>query len=180
MFKIRFIVLMLFAATAVPMSAARLQVQGAVTDLVTRKALSGVLVRVYKDGVKQHVSTTGAAGRYDVVLDNNASYVIRFSMQGRITKCFAVETYGPAWEKDDRVIPLEVEMTLFEKVDDLDLAFFDLPMGIARFTPMTGHLAWNSTYEQRVKPEADRLMAEVALRREQPATSQHIQPRRPR
>jgi hypothetical protein len=48
----------------------------------------------------------------------------------------------------------------------MDLSFFDLPMGIARFTPMTGFLSWNDTYTQRVQPEVYRLMAEVALRRQ--------------
>lgn len=129
--------------------------------------MPGVLVRVYKDGVKQHVFTTGFTGRYDVVLDNNASYVIRFSGNGLVTKSFAVDTHGPAWEDDNSIKDLEVEMTMFEKVQGMDLSFFDLPLGIARFTPMTGMIAWNQTYEERVKPEVDRLMTEIAMRREQ-------------
>jgi hypothetical protein len=152
---------------AVMMQAAQLRVHGLVTDHNDRTPLAQALVRVYKDGVKQAAFTTGAGGRYHVVLENNAHYVIRFSMPGRVTKCFAVDTHGPAWEGDERAMDLEVEMTLFERQDGLDLSFFDLPMGLARFTPMTGMVSWNADYEQRVRPEVDRLMAEVALRREQ-------------
>ena len=36
-------------------------------------------------------------------------------------------------------------------------------MGVARFTPMTGFLSWNDTYERAVRDEVNRLMAEVAL-----------------
>ncbi|HRH39778.1 MAG TPA: hypothetical protein PK760_15615, partial [Flavobacteriales bacterium] len=107
---------------------------------------------------------------YNVTLDNNAEYVIRFSMPGRVTKCYSVDTHGPAWEKDGSTNDVEVEMTLFEKVEGLDLGFFDMPMGKARFTPMTGFLAWNAEYEAHVKPEADRLFAEVATRRERLAS----------
>lgn len=167
---LRFLIIMLFAATAVPMWAVQLRVQGEVTDLHTRKGLPGVLVRIYKNGEKQHVLHTNLAGRYNAVLENNASYIIRFSAPGSVTKCFSVDTYGAAWENDQRVVDLEVEMTMFASVAGLDLTFFDLPLGIAHFQPMTGVITWNSTYEARVKPEVDRLMAEIAARREQVAT----------
>lgn len=152
---------------SIGLQAAHLRVHGTVTDLGSRLPLEQALVRVYKNGVKQTAFNTGSGGRYAVVLENNAHYVIRFSLPGRVTKCFAVDTHGPAWENDGRTVDLEVEMTLFENLPELDLSFFDLPMGIARFTPMTGHVAWNAEYEGRIRPEADRLMAEVTQLREQ-------------
>ena len=150
-------------------NAAHLRVHGNVTDAMSRQPLQEVLVRVYKDGVKQYAFTTNGNGHYNVALDNNASYIIRFSAPGRVTKCYAVDTYGPAWENDASMKEVEIEMTLFERVDGLDLSFFDMPMGLARFTPMTGYLSWNAEYEARVKPEADRLYAEVLARRERAA-----------
>ena len=147
-------------------NAAHLRVHGLVTDAGTREPLADVLVRVYKDGVKLQSFTTGANGHYAMALENGGEYVIRFSMQGRVTKCYAVDTNGPSWENDGSMSDVEVEMTLFERVDGLDLSYFDMPMGMARFTPMTGFLAWNADYEARVKPEADRLYAEVVARRD--------------
>jgi len=146
-------------------NAAQLHVHGEVTDVGTREPFGEVLVRVYKDGVKQQVFTTGAEGHYNVRLDNEAQYVIRFSAPGRVTKCFAVDTHGGEWEGDNRSVDLAIEMTLFERVEGVDLSFFDLPMGIARFSPMTGLLTWDKEYDQRVQEEVSRLMAEVALRR---------------
>lgn len=153
-------------------NAAHLRVHGIVSDVNTREPLNEVLVRVYKDGVKQEAFTTGANGHYNVALENGAHYVIRFALPGRVTKCFAVDTHGPSWADDGSMQDVEVEMTLFERVDGLDLGFFDMPMGMARFTPMTGYLAWNADYEARVKPEVDRLMAEVNERRERLALLQ--------
>ncbi|MBK9176877.1 MAG: carboxypeptidase regulatory-like domain-containing protein [Flavobacteriales bacterium] len=157
---------------ALQASAARLHVRGTVTDAATRQPIAEALVRVYKDGVKQHVLHTGAGGHYGITLDNGAQYVIRFSLPGRVTKCFGIDTHGPAWEDDHSVKDVEVEMTLFERVAGLDLSFFDMPMGLARFTPMTGYLSWNKEYEERILPEAARLYAEVMLRRD-PLLAKH-------
>lgn len=168
--------LLLALALASLAQATHVRVYGTVTGHESRTPLEGALVRVYKDGVKQLAFTTGAGGRYSVVLENNAHYIIRFSQQGRVTKCYAVNTIGPEWEGDERITDVEVEMTLFERVAGLDLAFFDLPMGIARFTPMTGVIAWNKEYELRIQPEAERLMAEVALRRSTLAVTAQREP----
>jgi hypothetical protein len=163
----RSLVLLVLCLCALAAQAAQLRVQGVVTDASTREPLGEALVRVYRNGVKLQALTTGANGRYSVLLENGADYVIRFSMPGRVTKCFAIDTHGPAWADDRSIKEAEVEMTLFERVEGLDLSFFDMPMGLARFTPMTGYLSWNADYEQRIRPEAERLCAEVMLRRDQ-------------
>lgn len=169
--NLRSIVLVLLAATAVPMWAAQLRVKGEVTELNSRKPLSGVLIRIYKNGEKQHIMDSGTSGRYSVLLDNNASYVVRFSKPGLITKCFSIDTYGPVWEDDRKVHELEVEMTMFEAVPGLDLTFFDLPLGLARFVPATGMVHWSMRYEKNVMPEVQRLMTEIGLRRDQLAVT---------
>jgi hypothetical protein len=126
---------------------------------------------VYKYGVVQHAFRTAPNGSYAVVLDNNADYVLRFSLPGHVTKCFAVSTHGPAWQNDKRIVDVEVDMLLFPRTAGLELGLFDLPMGIARFQPMTGLVQWNGDYDQRVRPEAERLMAEVLRRHEAHATA---------
>lgn len=153
-----FIILLSLAAQA-----AQVRLHGKVTGFEDRRPLADVFVRVYRNGVIVASDHTGPGGHYSFVLENGAEHIIRFSLPGHVTKCYVVDTHGPAWEGDFRVVDVEVEMTLFPKVPELDLSFFDLPMGVARFTPMTGFLAWNDTYERAVRDEVDRLMAEVAL-----------------
>jgi hypothetical protein len=170
---------LLLLAFASVMNAAQLRVHGTVTNIFGQGPLKEVLVRVYKDGEKQHVIHTNANGRYSVRLDNNASYVLRFSLPGHVTKCFTVDTHGPSWEGDNKLVDLEVEMTLFEQLLGLDLSFFDMPMGIARFTPMTGVISWNDGYGTRIRPEVERLMAEVRTRREELASSSYLPPAGP-
>lgn len=154
------------AACALTCSAAELRLRGAVTDHATRAPLGEVLVRVYRDGVKERSFTTGPGGKYTVNLQRGGDYIIRFSLPGHITKCYAVNTEGPVWEGDTREVAVDVEMTLFERIPELDLSFFDMPMGLARFCPTTGLLKWDLAYEERIRPEVARLMAEVRACRE--------------
>lgn len=156
----------LLAACALSCTAAELRLRGEVTDHVTRQPLGDVLVRVYRNGVKEHSFNTGVAGKYNINLKRGGEYVIRFSLPGHVTKCYAVDTRGASWEGDTREVAVDVEMTMFEKIDGLDLSFFDLPMGMARFCPMTGMLKWDKAYEERISAEVGRLMAEVRSRRE--------------
>lgn len=148
--------------SVVPAKASSLRVVGVVTDRFSTAPLAHAQVRVYRDGVKERTLTTGANGRYEVHLDNNHSYVLRFALPGHVTKCFTISTHGPQWEGDHGVNEVFVEMTLFERVPELDLSFFDLPMGIARFDPLVGRLAWDEEYDGRIRSEVDALMGEVA------------------
>lgn len=151
--------ILLSLATASPALAVRLRITGTVTEHAGRAPLSEVFVRVYRNGQVQQAMHTGSGGRYAFLLENHAQYVIRFSAPGMVTKCFAIDTRGAEWEGDSKVKDLEVEMTMIERVPGLDLSFFDMPMGMARFEPMTGLLAWNKEYEEFVRPRVADLMS---------------------
>ena len=141
-----------------------LRVHGVVTEYLSGSVITNALVRVYKDGVKQNAEETGILGLYAVKLDNNARYVIRFSAPGHQTKCFSVDTHGLAWEGDNKTKDLFVEMTLFERISDMDLNYFDLPMGMARFQPATGLVTWDEEYDSRIRAEVQAIMGEYERR----------------
>lgn len=163
----RTLLLFLFLGTSLLSGAVDLRLRGEVTTYGTGAQLGDVLVRVYRNGVKEQSFTTGQGGKYTVDLERGGHYVIRFSRPGHITKCFGVDTNGNSWKGDTREVSVSVEMMLFEKVPGMDLSFFDLPMGLARFEPLTGFLTWDKAYEERIRPEVDRLMAEVRTRTEE-------------
>jgi hypothetical protein len=144
----------------------QLRVHGAVLGLMDNTPIAGVAVKVYRNGQQLPAVRTVANGRYSILLDNNAEYVLRFTKAGMVGKSYTIDTRGAAWENDKRIQDLEIDIVLFEPVADLDLGWFDMPMGMARFNPMTGHVAWSADYERRIRPEAERLTAEVALRYE--------------
>lgn len=153
-------------AIMAPVHGIQLRVQGAVLGLFDQQPVADVSVKIYRNGERLDVVRTTTNGRYSILLDNHAEYVLRFTKAGKVGKCYTIDTRGAAWENDKRVQDLEIDILLFEPVAELDLGWFDMPMGMARFNPMTGHVAWNAAYESRVRPEAERLTAEVLLRYE--------------
>ena len=141
-----------------------LRVNGIVTEYINGELVTDALVRVYKDGVKQQAEETGILGRYGFTLDNNAKYVLRFSAPGHQSKCFTVDTHGLEWEGENKTKDLFVEMTMFQRLSDIDLSFFDLPMGQATFEPATGLVSWNTEYYQRIRSEVQSLMIDYERR----------------
>jgi hypothetical protein len=157
-------------------SAFDLKLTGVVTEYLTGSVISNALVRVYKDGVKQYVTETGSFGHYTFTLDNNAKYIIRFSAPGHQNKCFSVDTHGLEWQGENKSKDLFVEMTMFEKIGEMDLSFFDLPMGMAFFEPATGLVSWDTEYDKRIRGEVQSIMSEYE--RKMTATADASRPRK--
>ncbi len=141
-----------------------LRIHGMVTEYLSGELITDALVRVYKDGVKQQAEETGLLGRYGFTLDNNAKYVLRFSAPGHQTKCFTIDTHGLEWDGESKTKELFVEMTMFTRLSDMDLSFFDLPMGQATFEPATGLVSWDTDYDQRIRSEVQSLMIDYERR----------------
>lgn len=139
-------------------SAFELKISGLVSYYHGGDAMSGALIRVYKNGVKVDAIESNAFGRYNVRLENGADYVFRFSAPGYVTKCFGVDTHGLVWEGEDHVKELFVEMTMIEAISGLELDFFDMPVGRLRFEPATGLVSWNKEYEQWIRPQVEEMM----------------------
>ncbi len=157
-------VLALSLLTCGETQAYNMRITGVVTEYLSGSLVTNALVRVYKDGVKVQAEETGAFGKYAFTLDNNAKYVIRFGAPDHQTKCYSIDTHGLEWEGENKTKDLWVEMTLFEKIADLDLSFFDLPMGMARFEPATGLVSWDTDYDKRIREEVQGIMSEYERR----------------
>ena len=165
MHRLRAILVVVLGCLLTPAAqAAHLRVHGRVLHFDSSRPLGRVQVKVYRNGERLPSIHTSENGSYSLLLDDRAEYVLRFTHPGMVSKCFTVDAQGAVWENDRKVVDLEVEIRLFEPVEGLDLGWFDMPMGMARFNPMTGHVAWNADYEQRVRPLVDKLMADRAQR----------------
>ena len=148
-------VLALFSLRA---QAYQVRVEGSVTGYVDQRPMAGARVRIYKDGQKVLQYITGANGAYAVKLANQARYVIRVDAPGFQGKCYIIDTRGPEWENDKGIKDLMVETRLPAQKPGIDLSWFDLPMGMARFTPSTGLISWNSGYSEDARSGARQVM----------------------
>ena len=155
----------LLAATSAHASC--LRIEGMVTDHLTGEAVDGALARLYKNGVKVDAEVTTGRGRFIFQLDNNAQYIVRVGMPGHVTKCFQILTFGPEWQGASVVCELDVKVEMVERIPGMDLTFFDMPLGLAKFEPLTGSIVWNKAYEQAIGPKWGSLMLEYEARREE-------------
>lgn len=142
----------------------QLRVHGVVTEYLTGQVITNAVLKVYRNGEKVHAESTGVLGLYAYTLENNARYVLRFSAPGHQAKCFTVDTHGLEWEGAQKTKDVFVEMTLFEHIPDMDLSFFDLPMGQARFEPATGLVGWDEDYDRRIRAQVQGIMVEYERR----------------
>ncbi|HEY0978340.1 MAG TPA: carboxypeptidase regulatory-like domain-containing protein [Flavobacteriales bacterium] len=141
-----------------------LKVHGCVNQYLTGLPMQGATIKVYKNGIRLTTTTTGATGKYSFDLENGARYVFRFSAPGSQGKCFTVDTNGMVWEGEKGTKEVFVEMILFKRISGMDLSYFDLPMGMARFEPATGLVQWDREYDARIRSEVAVLMADYERR----------------
>lgn len=146
-----------FSGAFLQVHAFQLRMNGSVSDYAAQQPMNA-RVRIYKNGVMHRVQWTGVAGRYSIILDNQAAYVIRVDAPGYQAKCITIDTKGMEWERDRRMSELEVEMRLPALQAGMDLSYFDLPLGMARFEPATGFTRWNKVYEETVREAALAVM----------------------
>lgn len=140
----------------------RLRLNGLVTEYSTQQPMQAARVRIYKDGLLLAQQASNAAGKYAMVLENNAHYVLRVDAPGYQGKSILVDTHGVEWQGDKRIAELLVEMRLPSLKAGIDLSYFDLPLGLARFEPATGFTRWNKTYERSLALGAHQLMEQYA------------------
>lgn len=144
--------------TATAGQASCLKIEGVVRDHATGEPVDGAIARLYKNGVKVDAEMTTGRGKFMFELDNNAQYIVRVGLEGHVTKCFEILTFGPEWEGRSVKCNLDVEMTMMPRVEGTDLTFFDMPLGLARFEPLTGSIVWNKAYEQAIIPQWTAVM----------------------
>ncbi|MBK9421507.1 MAG: carboxypeptidase regulatory-like domain-containing protein [Flavobacteriales bacterium] len=157
------VLIVLLVLISLPSQALQLRVEGSVTSYLDRRPMTGARVRVYKDGQQVLQCSTSANGGYAVKLDNQARYTIRVDAPGFQGKCYIIDTRGPEWMNDRGVKDLLVETRLPVQKAGMDLSWFDLPMGMARFTPSTGLISWNVGYSEDARSGAREVMQQYCL-----------------
>ena len=138
--------------------AVHLKVHGEVMGRHNTYALENVTVKVYNGGVLVFTDKTSAKGKYEIKLENQGRYTVRFTYPGYASKCFSVDTRGPSWDGDNSKQKLYIGMTMVKHLDGFDLSLLDMPMGKARFDPATGFVRWDKVWHERFSPKYKALM----------------------
>ena len=124
----------------------------AVTDEGRRMA--GASIKVFKDGSLVKTVLTDAKGLADITCEPNAVYTIEIGgNKGMVTKKLEINTKSvtPDAAKGDIFFPATVG--LFEKIDGLNLAILDKPIGIIKFDTEYGDFDSDPVYTRSIQKE---------------------------
>jgi hypothetical protein len=135
-------------------------VYGTVKDQYTSKKLEDVLVTIYKNGGKLQEVKSNANGKYEFTLDYGADYKIVYSRGGWVSKNYTVDTRNVPEEQRVGGEGMNVEMTMFQELPDMDFSILQQPIGKAKYTPEKSGLDWDWEYTASVQNEVNRLIKE--------------------
>lgn len=135
-----------------------IHVHGVVTDHHTGTPLKGAEVVLVKDGIERETVSTNWNGRYELYLERGYDYLLRYQRPGCVTKSVMVDAREVPLFPDVPFFEMDIQMTMFEHIDDFDLSAFDLPVGKAEYKHSVRNLNWNVEYTQARRNELMRVM----------------------
>lgn len=137
-----------------------LKLSGVVTDHFTGEPVRGVLVRVLKAGRTEAEVTTRGDGRYAFELDRGWRYAVWYSKDELVSKCISIDTEAVPPYPDVPFFEMDVQMTLFPWIADVDLGLFERPLGEAAYKASVHNMSWDTEYTERLRPVLSQVMSE--------------------
>lgn len=158
-YVLRIFVFALFTAVGFSATAqGELYIFGVVKDYADSKKLSGVKITAYQNGSQVDVYTTSGNGKYEFFLDLGQEYEVTFEKKGLVSKKVYMDSRNIPEEDIGAGFSMNIEMSLFEEVEGLDITILEQPIGKAKYNPNTGALEFDFAYTQKIKDELNRLM----------------------
>ena len=152
----------LVLAPAMEVHAQRFNVklEGQVTELFSGDPIRGALVRILKAGQEDQQNVTRSDGRYEFTLERGWKYEVWFSKKSMVTKHVVIDTRDIPPYPDVPVYEMDLQMTLFPWVADLDLTPFEEALGLAAYKPSVRNMSWDMPYTQEKRPVFSKVMDE--------------------
>lgn len=143
-------------------SAQRFQVKlsGQVTELYSGDPVRSALVRVLKAGLDDQQQITRGDGRYEFKLERGWKYEVWFSKKNMVTKHVIIDTREVPPYPDVPFYEMDLQMTLFPWIADVDLSAFQEALGMAAFKASVRNMSWDMPYTAEMRPVLSKVMDE--------------------
>lgn len=139
-------------------SAFYIELHGVVTEYFTGEPMKGVQVRMVKDGIERETVITKSNGEYEFVLDRGYVYLIWFYKDGWVTKHIRIDASGIPPIPDVPFYDMDVQVSMFEWVEGVDLGIFEEPLGLAEYVHSVRKLTWDIEYTELRRPKVAHVM----------------------
>lgn len=135
-----------------------LYIFGVVKDYTDGKRLGDITISAWENGRKVDTYVTSGNGKYEFFLDLGREYEVKFEGKGLVAKKVYMDSRNIPEEDVGAGFSMNIEMSLFQEVEGLDVSVLDKPIGKANYNPNTGALEFDFAYTQEIKDELSRLM----------------------
>ncbi|MBI2967059.1 MAG: hypothetical protein HYY40_04510 [Bacteroidetes bacterium] len=134
------------------------------------KRVAGATITLTKNNVFAAKVLTSSNGKYTLELDFENDYVIEVSKPGHISKKITISTKGvPQEDRDKSQMILEPEISLLEEVPGLNMAVFNKPVGVMKFSGKTRKIDYDEAYTRTVQAEIAKVMNEYEAKQKDAA-----------
>ncbi len=159
--KIITLFVLLFSAVSTVAQVDRLLVYGTVKDERSGKKLQDVQVTLVEDGETKKTYATALSGKFELDLDFEHDYDIRFSKDGYVSKFININTKNVPEENQVGGFGFDLDMSLFEEVEGVNFDVLKKPIGKANYVPETGEIGFDYEYTRSIQAEIARLRREL-------------------
>ena len=137
-------------------------VAGIVKDEDNKKRLEGAVVTIKRNGAVWKTITVGKDGKIDAQLPPQAIYLIEIAKPGYVTKRIGVNTKNIPAEDAKYGFDVPFDVSIFKKVEGLDVSVLNQPIAKFEFNPESGYLEIDGAYTKSILKELDKLKKELA------------------
>ncbi len=150
--------LLFIGVLLLPVQAFHIVLGGLVTRHPSGEPMKGVQVRLVKDSVERETVITGVNGRYELYLERGYDYQVWFSRDDLVTKFVRIDAREIPLKPDVPHFEMDLQMTMFPWIPDVDLTFFQQPVGMAVYKHAVRNLNWDMEYTKQRSAEMVRVM----------------------
>jgi hypothetical protein len=135
-----------------------ISIYGVVRDHSDNKKIANVDILIYENGKKIFERKTNLNGKYEFVLGFNSNYKIIYNYPNYVSKYLTIDA-NDIPEKD-RIggFEMNIDMTLFEVIEGLDVSILEEPIGKANFDNKRGEMSWDMAYTNMMQKKIRDLM----------------------
>jgi len=133
---------------------------GTVRHYETKDSIPYPSVRIQEareDALPWPIVTT-ARGRYDLELTEEKIYWIRYDAPGKVGKRIEVDMRGASLSQVEGGYGMNIEMTLFDSLPDVDFSILKEPIGRCRFDAGKNEFAWDLEYTMQRKAAIEKTV----------------------
>ncbi len=132
---------------------------GIVTEYFSGDPIKGVQLTSTNSKGDVEGSFTTRSGFYAFELDSGEVYNIEARKDKMVSKKLIIDTRHAVCP-DSLFYNMDLQITMFGKIDGFDFSIFNIPIGVCQYNPKIQNMSWNNDYTNKMSSMISKTMQE--------------------